>query len=110
MKKQQAHLLMECLKETRVIYNEMLESVKAQYEEKGTFPSKYDLETAFKGQGAHVPATTVQMLADRLSTSLKRFLAAKQQSIPAVGFPRFKQPNRWHSIQLRQYGKDVYLA
>src|SRR6266581_8312935 len=109
VKKQQAHLLMQCLKETRLLYNEMLESVKAQYEEKGTFPSKYDLETAFKGQGAHVPATTVQMLAARLSTSLKRFLAAKQQSIPAVGFPRFKQPNRWHSIQLRQYGKDVYL-
>src|SRR2546421_587762 len=63
--KHQAHLLMECLKETRLIYNEMLESVKAQYEAKGTFPSKYDLETAFKGQGAHVPATTVQMLADR---------------------------------------------
>ena len=107
--KQQAHLLMQCLKETRLIYNEMLESVKAQYEEKGTFPSKYDLEMAFKGQGAHVPATTVQMLADRLSTSLKRFLAAKQQSISGVGFPRFKQPNCWHSIQLRQYGKDVYL-
>ena len=109
VKKQQAHLLMQCLKETRLIYNEMLESVKAQYEEKGTFPSKYDLEIAFKGQGAHVPATTVQMLADRLSTSLKRFLAAKQHTIPAVGFPRFKKPNRWHSIQLRQYGKDVYL-
>src|SRR5438046_3635700 len=109
VKKHQAHLLLQCLKETRVIYNEMLESVKAQYEEKGTFPSKYDLEMAFKGQGAHVPATTVQMLADRLSTSLKRFLAAKQHTIPAVGFPRFKQPNRWHSIQLRQYGKDVYL-
>ena len=109
VKKQQAHLLMQCLKETRLIYNEMLESVKAQYEEKGTFPSKYDLEMAFKGQEAHVPATTVQMLADRLSTSLKRFLAAKQHTIPAVGFPRFKKPNRWHSIQLRQYGKDVYL-
>ncbi|TME12960.1 MAG: IS200/IS605 family element transposase accessory protein TnpB [Chloroflexi bacterium] len=109
VKKHQAHLLLQCLKETRVIYNEMLESVKAQYEEKGTFPSKYDLEMAFKGQGAPVPATTVQMLADRLSTSLKRFLAAKQHTIPGVGFPRFKQPNRWHSIQLRQYGKDVYL-
>ena len=107
--KQQAHLLMQCLKETRLIYNEMLESVKVQYEGKGTFPSKYDLEMAFKGQGAHVPATTVQMLADRLSKSLKRFLAARQQSISGVGFPRFKQPNRWHSIQLRQYGKDVYL-
>ena len=26
-----------------------------------------------------------------------------------IGFPRFKQGNQWHSIQLRQYGKDVYL-
>jgi putative transposase len=26
-----------------------------------------------------------------------------------VGFPRFKKGNQWHSIQLRQYGKDVYL-
>jgi hypothetical protein len=28
-----------------------------------------------------------------------------------VGFPRFKSANRWHSIQLRQYGpgRDVYL-
>ena len=33
--KHQAHLLMECLKETRLIYNEMLESVKAQYEGTG---------------------------------------------------------------------------
>src|SRR5205085_4674723 len=92
-----------------LIYNEMLESAKAQYEGKGTFPSKYDLETAFKGQGAHVPATTVQMLADRLNKSLKRFLAAKQNTIPGVGFPRFKKPNRWHSIQLRQFGKDCSL-
>src|SRR6266849_5657927 len=49
------------------------------------------------------------MLADKLSKSLKRFLAAKQNNIPGIGFPRFKKPNRWHSIQLRQYGKDVYL-
>ncbi len=107
--REQTHVLMECLKETRLIYNEMLEAVKAQFEEKGTFPSKYDLEVAFKGQGEYVPATTVQMLADRLSKSLKRLLAAKQNNIPGVGFPRFKKPNRWHSIQLRQYGKDCYL-
>jgi putative transposase len=87
----------------------MVETVKQQYEEKGTFPSKYELEAAFKGQGEHVPATTVQMLADRLSKSLKRFLVAKQNTIPGIGFPRFKTPNRWHSIQLRQYGKDGYL-
>ena len=100
---------MQGLSESRLIYNQMLETVKAQYEQEGTFPSKYDLEALFKGQGEHVPATTVQMLADRLSKSLKRFLAAKQHGIPDVGFPRFKKPNQWHSIQLRQYGKDCYL-
>ena len=113
--KEQSHLLMQCLQESRLLYNAMLEMVKVQYEEKGTFPRKYDLEIAFKGQGEHVPATTIQMLADRLSKALKRFLAAKENHIPGMGFPRFKKPNRWHSIQLRQYGdatnrRDVLLA
>src|SRR5262252_4233601 len=101
---------MHCLRESRVLYNEMLEKLKQRYEQVGTFPSKYDLTAQFKGRGGeHVPATTVQMLADRLTKALKRYLAAKELGIPDVGFPRFKQPNRWHSIQLRQYGKDVYL-
>ncbi len=107
--KEQHSKLIQCLIQSRGIYNAMLEMVKAQYEQDGTFPSKYDLEAAFKGQGAYVPATTVQMLADRLSKALKRFLAAKKHDIPGIGFPRFKKPNRWHSIQLRQYGKDCYL-
>ncbi len=107
--KEPSRLLMACLMESRLIYNHMLETVKTQYEQDGTFPTKYDLEKLFQGQGEHVPATTVQMLADRLSKSLKRFLAAKKNDIPGIGFPRFKKPNRWHSIQLRQYGKDCYL-
>src|SRR6266480_3753883 len=107
--KVQSRLLMACLSESRSIYNGMLETVKVQYEQDGTVPSKSALEAAFKGQGDHVPATTVQMLADRLSKSLNRFLAAKKHAIPGIGFPRFKQPNRWHSIQLRQYGKDCSL-
>ncbi|SRR5712692_7232943 len=107
--KEQSHLLMQCLIESRTVYNGMLEMVKTQYAEHETFPSKYDLEHAFQGHGEHVPASTIQMVADRLSKSLKRFLAAKQHGIPDVGFPRFKEPNRWHSIQLRQYGKDGYL-
>src|SRR6266536_1377990 len=110
--KEQARLLMGCLAESRKLYNEMLETVKAQYEDQGTFPTKYDLTAQFKGRsGGHVPATTVQMLADRLSKSLKRFLEARELGIPDVGFPRFKPPNRWHSIQLRQYGtsRDVWL-
>src|SRR6266699_1977788 len=110
--KDQSRLLMACLAESRKIYNEMLETVKAQYAEQGTFPTEYDLTAQFKGRGGEqVPATTVQMLADRLTKSLKRFLAAKELGIPNVGFPRFKKPNRWHSIQLRQYGtsRDVWL-
>ena len=111
-KKEQSHLLMGCLIESRKLSNEMLETVKGQYAERGTFPTKYDLTAQFKGRGGEqVPATTVQMLADRLSKSLKRFLAAKALGISDVGFPRFKKPNRWHSIQLRQYGtsRDVWL-
>lgn len=110
-KKEQQHLLMRCLIETRGLYNEMLAMLKAQYEQDGTFPRKYDLEAAFKGRGGEaVPASTVQMLADRLAKALKRFLAAKEAGVPDVGFPRFKTPNRWHSMQLRQYQTDFALA
>src|SRR6266567_119356 len=110
--KEQSRRLMSCLAESRNLFNEMLAQMKQQYEQDGTFPSKYDLTAQFKGRGGeYVPATTVQMLADRLSKSLKRFLAARELGIPDVGFPRFKKPNRWHSIQLRQYGtsRDVWL-
>src|SRR5450759_482951 len=106
VKMEQHHLLMQCLIESRMMYNTMLEMVKTQYEQDKTFPSKYDLETAFKGHGEHIPATTIQTLSDRLSKSLKRFLGAKTLELPTIGFPRFKKPNRWHSIPLRQYGTD----
>jgi len=67
----QRQQLMACLMETRAIYNEMLEGLKAQYEMDGTFPTKYDLTARFKGRGGDlVPATTVQTLADRLSKAL----------------------------------------
>ena len=107
----QRQQLMACLIESRAIYNEMLAALKAQYESDGTFPAKYDLTARFKGRGGDiVPATTVQTLADRLSKALKRYLQMKDLGLP-VGFPRFKTPNRWHSIQLRQYAtsRDVWL-
>jgi putative transposase len=107
----QRQQLMACLIESRAIFNEMLATLKAQYEADGVFPSKYDLTARFKGHGGGVvPATTVQTLADRLSKALKRFLQVKDLGMP-LGFPRFKTPNRWHSIQLRQYAptRDVWL-
>lgn len=97
--------------ESRRLYNEMLEMVKGHYEETGKFLSRYDLTYRFKGRsGEHVPQTVVQTLADRLSKALKRVFHRKELGCK-VGFPRFKSANRWHSIQLRQYGsgRDVFL-
>jgi putative transposase len=107
----QRQQLMACLRESRAIYNEMLADLQAQHETDGTLPSKYDLTAHFKGRGGDaVPATTVQTLADRLSKALTRFLQRKELGVP-VGFPCIKTPNRWHSIQLRQYApsRDVWL-
>ena len=79
----QRQQLMACLTQSRALYNEMLADLKAQYEEDGTFPMKYDLTARFKGRGGDVvPATTVQALADRLSKALRRFLQRKD-----LGFP-----------------------
>jgi putative transposase len=107
----QRQQLMACLRESRAIYNEMLALLKAQYDADGTFISKYDLNRRFKGRGADtVPATTVQMLSDRLSKALARFLQMRGSGVQR-GFPRIKTPNRWHSIELRQYAtsRDVWL-
>lgn len=109
--REQHRLLLSTLAESRRLYNEMLEMVKSHYEETGKFLSRYDLTYRFKGRGGeHVPQTTVQTLADRLDKALKRFLHRRELGQRA-GFPRFKSANRWHSIQLRQYGpgRDVYL-
>ena len=105
----QRQQLMACLKDTRGVYNEMLAATKQHYADTGKFLFKYDLMVAFKGRGGeHVPASTVQMLADRLDKALKRYLVFKEQGVPC-GFPRFKTPNRWHSIQLRQHKTDFRL-
>ncbi|HEY7349946.1 MAG TPA: transposase [Ktedonobacterales bacterium] len=107
----QRQQLLACLKDSRSLYNEMLEATKQFYAQTGKFLFKYDLTMQFKGRGADtVPATTVQTLADRLDKALRRYLAFKEQGVPC-GFPRFKTPNRWHSIQLRQYAqsRDVWL-
>ena len=107
---EQSRKLMACLSESRNLYNEMLADSKAQYEQTGKFLMKYDLTARFRGRGGeHVPASTVQMLADRLNKAFKRFFAMRELGEQG-GFPRFKKPNRWHSIQLRQHKTDFSLA
>ncbi len=102
-------MLLSTLAESRHLYNEMLAMVKSHYDGTGEFLNRYDLNVAFKGRGGeHVPQTTVQTLAARLGKALKRFFHRRELG-QKVGFPRFKGANRWHSIQLRQCGRDVFL-
>jgi IS605 OrfB family transposase len=110
--RRQRELLMKCLIESRHLYNEMLAQVKDHYAQTGKFFFKYSLTADFKGRGGeHVPASTVQTLADRLDKALRRFMVRKELE-KSAGFPRFKGANRWHSIRPRQYGKsrDVRLS
>src|SRR5207245_4656652 len=88
--KEQARLLIGCLIKSRKLYNEMLAASKQHYEQTSKFLLKYDLTAQFKGRGGdHVPASTVQMLADRLDKAFKRFFASRELGEPA-GFSRFK--------------------
>jgi len=114
--KDQQGRLKQCLIETRQAYNAMLEYAKEQYNQSQTFPNKYDLDKVFAGTaGAYTPATTLQTISDRLGKALKFFLNHRHErqpdGSPRIGFPRFKQPNQWHSFQLRQYGvgRDVNI-
>lgn len=101
----QRAMLLSCLVESRRLYNEMLEMVTTHYSETGKCLSYYDINFRFKGRGGeHVPQSTVQTLSERLTNSLKRFFNRKELG-ERVGFPRFKSARRWHSIQLRQFGK-----
>jgi putative transposase len=109
--RRQRKLLTTCLAESRKLYNEMLEQVEVYHAETGRFLFRYSLNIRFKGRGKdHVPQTTVQCLADRMDKAITRFITRKELDEKA-GFPRFKSANRWHSIHLRQFGKnrDVWL-
>jgi transposase len=60
--REQRRRLDACLYESRQLYNDMLACQKQQYQETGTFLSRYDLNKRFKGRGgASVPATTLQL-------------------------------------------------
>lgn len=102
--------LMECLIQSRLLYNEMLELSKAHYAETGKFLMKYDLSKRFKGRsGEFVPASTVCSLADRLDKAFRAFFRRKAAGKKG-GFPRYKHPNRWHSIRLRQHIIDFRMG
>ncbi len=107
--------LMGCLRESRILYNEMLEVAVNEYKRSSHHLGKYELDAIFRGRGKEcIPASTVQCLADRLSKSFKQFFNRKDYNF-RMGFPRFKSVRQWRSIHLRQYGSpdkqlDVSLS
>lgn len=117
--KNQSQLLMNCLRESRAIYNQMVELSRGDYQFNAKIFSLYGMHSRFSGKATeHVPATTVQMLADRLHKAWKRYEAKKVPADRAIAEgkkdkfkPRFKNALHWHSIQLRQFakGKDAWL-
>jgi transposase len=46
--RKQRALLMQCLIDSRHLYNEMLATLKQRYEQQSTFPTQYDLTATFK--------------------------------------------------------------
>jgi len=92
----------------------MLAYAKEHYKQSHTFPTVYDLNKAFSGTaGEHTPASTIQTVSDRLGKALKFFLNHRHEHQAdgslRIGFPRFKQPNHWHSFQLRQWNIDARI-
>src|SRR5258707_2512409 len=88
----QREQLLTCLVESRVVYNEMLEALKAQYDMDGTFLTKYDLTARFKGRGGDAgPATTGQTMAGRRSKAGQRCFQMQEVGFPR-GFPPFQTP------------------
>ena len=88
----QHELLVSCLAQSRRTYNEMLELVKARYAETGRVVPKRELREWSKGRGgARVPASTIQVLADRLDKAIWCFLGRKKRDETA-GFPASRAP------------------
>ena len=103
-------MLMACLTESRSIYNGMLETARAPvgarrdiYRAHMIWKRVYRPWCMFSCPHYIDASLSALQVPQTFSCCLRGI------NIPGMGFPRFKKPNRWHSVQLRQYGKDCYL-
>jgi putative transposase len=94
--------LFAVLKASRQLYNDALAEWKAHFEATGQYLSLYE-------QGKHHHKTTYPdvpaVVMDQVMQCLHRALTAYFKGCKegrAVGFPRYKPPQRWHSIEFRQ--------
>lgn len=98
----QEDALWKCLKLSRELYNSALEELIVHYRETGKHMNLYAQDKKH-GSEEHpeIPAVIVDTTLKRLHGSFSNFFRRCKEGSSKKGFPRFKPPNRWHSIQFR---------
>src|SRR3990167_10676507 len=101
-KKQEVKLLV-LFEDCRKLYNIMLETkIRAYKDDKKTL-HRFELHKMFKNYETVIPASLKQSIASRVNTAYDRFFRKQNK------FPRFKNKNRFRSIELRQYKIDYRI-
>jgi putative transposase len=97
----QEQALMNTLIASRKMYNACLEELITHYQETGKYLHLYE-QDKYHGKEAHpdLPAVVVDTTLKRLHRSFTNFFQGRKES-RKVGFPRFKGPNAWNTIQFR---------
>jgi putative transposase len=99
--KAQEQALLSTLIASRKMYNACLEELITHYQETGKYLHLYEQDKRH-GKEAHpdLPAVVVDTTLKRLHRSFTNFFRGLKEG-RKVGFPRFKAPNAWNTIQFR---------
>jgi putative transposase len=99
--KAQEQALLSTLIASRKMYNACLEELITHYQETGKYLHLYEQDKRH-GKEAHpdLPAVVVDTTLKRLHRSFTNFFRGLKEG-RKVGFPRFKVPTAWNTIQFR---------
>jgi putative transposase len=111
--KKQLHRLSETLEECRWLYNHLLETRKAAYDERGEGLSLYQQQDTF-GRLKQVRPTlksvhsqVLQNVAVRVDLAFKAFFRRVREHATDPGYPRFKGRDRYDSFTFSQSGFSI---
>ena len=98
---EQEQKLWAALKATRELYNQGLQELVDHYQATGEHLNlfRHDKVHGTK-QHPDLPAALVDTTLKRLHRSFENFFRGVKDGLK-VGFPRFKSPNRWHTLPFR---------
>jgi len=86
------------------IYNKLLEAKVNAYKTDKTSLSKFDLDKFTKDFDFHVHSQVKQNISKRINDAFNHFFRRVKEKKGKVGFPRFKNINRYKSITFPQSG------